>query len=259
MAPEDNFADWTTAGEDNHNEGQQQQQQQQHHQQQQQQQFNTHRASFGNTPVGAYQSSYANAVAPKSRSSHNDNGVSFGDAGGYSNNNNTSSASAYTSAYQYGGPMPGSDISGNYGGGGGGGGGFGVVNLMDDAPQCGCGNQAVLCTSRQERTNGLQFYACAQSRTSELYCGFFQWVNPEEVPAGMNSSGSGGTGFVVPAGSGMKDHVFEIRERFGHIGFRQGQKECVEAALAGRDVFCLMPTGGGKSVVYQVPANVVCI
>jgi superfamily II DNA helicase RecQ len=47
----------------------------------------------------------------------------------------------------------------------------------------------------------------------------------------------------------------EIRQRFGHVGFRQGQLECVEAAMAGRDVFCLMPTGGGKSVVYQVRSS----
>ena len=41
---------------------------------------------------------------------------------------------------------------------------------------------------------------------------------------------------------------------FGHSNFRTGQQECIEAALAGRDVFCLMPTGGGKSIVYQLPA-----
>ena len=52
----------------------------------------------------------------------------------------------------------------------------------------------------------------------------------------------------------VKDHHTEMKNVFGHNGFREGQKECVEAALTGRDVFCLMPTGGGKSVVYQLPA-----
>ena len=52
----------------------------------------------------------------------------------------------------------------------------------------------------------------------------------------------------------VKDHNAEMKNVFGHNGFREGQKECVEAALSGRDVFCLMPTGGGKSVVYQLPA-----
>jgi RecQ family ATP-dependent DNA helicase len=45
-----------------------------------------------------------------------------------------------------------------------------------------------------------------------------------------------------------------LRRHFGHPGFRPGQREAVEAALAGRDVTLVMPTGAGKSVCYQLPA-----
>ena len=45
-----------------------------------------------------------------------------------------------------------------------------------------------------------------------------------------------------------------LRELFGHPGFRRGQREAVEAALAGRDVLVVMPTGSGKSLCYQLPA-----
>jgi ATP-dependent DNA helicase RecQ len=45
-----------------------------------------------------------------------------------------------------------------------------------------------------------------------------------------------------------------LRELFGFAGFRPGQREACEAALADRDVLVVMPTGSGKSLCYQLPA-----
>jgi ATP-dependent DNA helicase RecQ len=45
-----------------------------------------------------------------------------------------------------------------------------------------------------------------------------------------------------------------LLERFGHADFRTGQWEPVQAALSGRDALVVMPTGSGKSIVYQLPA-----
>lgn len=50
------------------------------------------------------------------------------------------------------------------------------------------------------------------------------------------------------------DKYTVLRQYFGHARFRQGQEELVGAILAGRDAFGVMPTGGGKSICYQVPA-----
>ncbi len=51
-----------------------------------------------------------------------------------------------------------------------------------------------------------------------------------------------------------RDPEGALTELFGFPGFRPGQREAVEAAVAGRDVLVVMPTGSGKSLCYQLPA-----
>jgi ATP-dependent DNA helicase RecQ len=45
-----------------------------------------------------------------------------------------------------------------------------------------------------------------------------------------------------------------LRERFGHSEFRKGQWEPIKALLEGRDALVVMPTGSGKSLIYQLTA-----
>ena len=45
-----------------------------------------------------------------------------------------------------------------------------------------------------------------------------------------------------------------LRETFGHPGFRGPQEEIVGHMVAGGDALVLMPTGGGKSLCFQIPS-----
>jgi RecQ family ATP-dependent DNA helicase len=53
--------------------------------------------------------------------------------------------------------------------------------------------------------------------------------------------------------AGVENRADALLAQFGFASWRAGQREAVEAALAGRDSLIVMPTGGGKSLCYQLP------
>src|SRR3954466_4496547 len=54
----------------------------------------------------------------------------------------------------------------------------------------------------------------------------------------------------------MLDLREHLQNLFGLDEFRPSQREVIESVLAGRDVLCVMPTGAGKSLCYQLPAAI---
>jgi ATP-dependent DNA helicase RecQ len=64
------------------------------------------------------------------------------------------------------------------------------------------------------------------------------------------------TSAILYNASPMPELREQLQELFGLDDFRPFQREVIEEVLAGRDVLCVMPTGAGKSLCYQLPAAV---
>lgn len=67
---------------------------------------------------------------------------------------------------------------------------------------------------------------------------------PAKIPS-ASKSGSAKKGFDLDAG---------LKQYFGFKAFKGNQKAVIESLLAGKDTFVIKPTGGGKSLCYQLPA-----
>lgn len=55
----------------------------------------------------------------------------------------------------------------------------------------------------------------------------------------------------------MLDRARQIlQSHFGYSSFRKGQEQAIQSVIEGKNTICVMPTGGGKSICYQIPALV---
>jgi ATP-dependent DNA helicase RecQ len=62
------------------------------------------------------------------------------------------------------------------------------------------------------------------------------------------------TAAAVQTTPGLPELLETLRSNFGLTHFRPGQEEALQAVLDGRDAVVVMPTGAGKSLIYQLPA-----
>ena len=82
--------------------------------------------------------------------------------------------------------------------------------------------------------------SCRANRSVGLFCSKNNEQRPPLVP--------------FPETDAPSSAVSLLRDIFGYDAFRPGQKEIVDAVTAGENVLAIMPTGGGKSLCFQLPA-----
>jgi len=130
-------------------------------------------------------------------------------------------------------------------------GSFGESNGDDgETPRCpGHGLPCRLLTATTSANMGREFFKCSMPEGQS--CDFFQWK--DGIEGNWNNAFSGSADAGAAGGNILNMHE-ENRRVFGHRFFRRGQEDVIEKAIQGRDLFVLMPTGGGKSLCYQLPA-----
>ncbi len=78
--------------------------------------------------------------------------------------------------------------------------------------------------------------------------GFYDFSDPDEfIPAGLDDD-------FTPEDEDGKDALAILKRYWGYDNFRPMQAEIVSSVLEGHDTIGLLPTGGGKSLTFQVPA-----
>lgn len=90
----------------------------------------------------------------------------------------------------------------------------------------------------------------AGSAVNEAVC-----IDDDSATASVSIDGPGTIGLSVPFDSALLADAHQVlHDVFGYSSFRSGQSEAVSAFASGRDAVVVLPTGGGKSLCFQVPA-----